>query len=75
MDSWYSGICFYQKSSFVEDQGDDGWRLVTTRHRRRKSGEADSILITSKEGERGAATTVFVLNLKLDYSSILKKKS
>ncbi|CAG9537752.1 unnamed protein product [Cercopithifilaria johnstoni] len=50
-------ICFHQNSLFfVEDQGDDGWRLVTTRHRRRKSGEADSILINNKEEHSTAVT-------------------
>ncbi|VDK83655.1 unnamed protein product [Litomosoides sigmodontis] len=47
----------HKKEAELKYQGDDGWRLVTTRHRRRKSGEADSILITSKEGDRGAAAT------------------
>ncbi|CAG9537755.1 unnamed protein product [Cercopithifilaria johnstoni] len=52
-----SKICFHQNSLFfVEDQGDDGWRLVTTRHRRRKSGEADSILINNKEEHSTAVT-------------------
>ncbi|KAM3721422.1 S phase cyclin A-associated protein in the endoplasmic reticulum [Dirofilaria immitis] len=37
-----------------ESQDDDGWRLVTTRHRRRKSAEADSILTNSKEGDHAS---------------------
>ncbi|VDN94614.1 unnamed protein product [Brugia pahangi] len=40
-----------------EDQGDDGWRLVTTRHRRRKSIEPDSVPTNNKETEHSIAMT------------------
>uniref|UniRef100_A0A1I7VMQ2 SCAPER_N domain-containing protein n=1 Tax=Loa loa TaxID=7209 RepID=A0A1I7VMQ2_LOALO len=54
------GICIIDNIIvfiYKEGQSDDGWHLVTTRHRRRKSVEADSILTNNKEGERNIAMT------------------
>ncbi|MCP9260955.1 S phase cyclin A-associated protein in the endoplasmic reticulum [Dirofilaria immitis] len=46
-----------------ESQDDDGWRLVTTRHRRRKSAEADSILTNSKEGDHASVSKKTFMNV------------